>query len=273
MRTVLLFFISLSTFFNAHSQAVQAYTTVENIDYVEKPVSDYQRAQCQLDIHYPTEGEKRPIIIWYHGGGLTGGRKEIPSFLKEKGYVIVGVGYRFSPLVKVEDIIQDAAKSVSFVLKHAEKYNGDAGKMFLSGHSAGGYLALMLGLNKRYLKEEGLDANQLAGIIPFSGQAITHFTARKEQGVDEKQPTIDAYSPLFWVRKDAAPIVLLTGDREKEMLGRYEENAYLKRMLNVVGHRDTRLLEFDGYGHDMVYPGLPVLLDEVSRILKQKDTN
>ncbi len=271
MRTVLLFFISLSTIFHAHSQDAKAYKTVENISYVDKPASDYQAAQCKLDIHYPVAGEKKPIIIWYHGGGLTGGQKEIPTFLKAKGYVIVGVGYRFAPQVKVEDIIQDAAKSVSFVLKHAEKYNGDKNKLFLSGHSAGGYLALMLGLNKRYLKEEGIDADQLTGIIPFSGQTVTHFTARKEQGIDEKQPTIDAWAPLFWVRKDAPPIILLTGDREKELLGRYEENAYLKRMLTIVGHPDVKLLEFDGYGHDMVYPGLPVLLDEVKRILKQKD--
>ena len=44
-------------------------------------------------------------------------------------------------------------------------------------------------------------------------------------------------------------MLLLSGDRELEMLGRYEENAYFWRMMQVVGHPDVRLLEFDGFDH------------------------
>ncbi|HLS96956.1 MAG TPA: alpha/beta hydrolase [Sphingobacterium sp.] len=266
MKTLLLLFLSFGTL----TTFGQDYRTEENIAYVEKAGSSYQREQCLVDIYYPTSGEQRPVVVWYHGGGLTGGRKEIPEFLKNKGLVVVGVGYRFAPNVKVEDIISDAAKAVSFVIKHAERYRIDRTKVFLSGHSAGGYLALMLGLNKAYLHAEGIDADRLKGVISFSGQAITHFTARKEQGIAEKQPTVGPLAPLYWVRSEAPPIVLLTGDREKEMLGRYEENAYLKRMLSIAGHNDVRLFEFQGYGHDMTYPGFPVLIDEINRILKQE---
>lgn len=271
MRYFTLLFISLGIWHLSHAQEIQ-YKTIENIRYTDATASsDYEEAQCKLDIHYPTSGEARPIVLWFHGGGLTGGNKEIPEFLKEKGLVVVGVGYRFAPQVKVEDIIRDAAKATSFVVKNASEYRGDATKIFLSGHSAGGYLALMITLNKTYLEKEGLDADNLAGIIPFSAQTITHFTARNEQGIEEKQPTIDALAPLFWVRKDAPPITLLTGDRELEMLGRYEENAYLKRMLSIVGHKRTKLLEFQGYNHGMVYPGLPVLLEEIKQILAEKE--
>ena len=44
------------------------------------------------------------------------------------------------------------------------------------------------------------------------------------------------------------------------MLGRYEENAYFRRMLLLAGHKDVTLYEFDGYGHDMCGPGYPLLL-------------
>lgn len=265
MRLLILLFISLGIRSIGYTQEIR-YETVENISYVGETASDYAKEQCKLDIHYPTSGSNVPVVLWFHGGGLTGGGKEIPAFLKEKGLVIVGVGYRFSPKVKVEDIIRDAAKATSFVMKNIGKYQGDTEKMFISGHSAGGYLALMLALNKTYLAAEGMDADQLAGIIPFSAQTITHFTARNEQGIKEEQPTIDALAPLFWVRKDAPPVTLLTGDRELEMLGRYEENAYLKRMLSIVGHENVTLLEFQGYNHGMVYPGLPILLQEVKRL-------
>ncbi|MGO1244673.1 alpha/beta hydrolase [Sphingobacterium sp. JB170] len=267
MRAFILTFIFIGNFLLSFSQQV-AYKTDTNILYVQAPESEYQSTRCRLDIHYPTSGEKRPIIIWYHGGGLTGGEREVPDFLREKGYVIVGVGYRFADRVKVEQVIQDAAKAVAFMARAGGKYSGDTSKIFLSGHSAGGYLALMLGLNKDYLEREGYDADKLVGVISFSGHGITHFAARKEQGIPEKQPIIDEYAPLFWVRKSPVPFVLLTGDRELEMLGRYEENAYLKRMLLLAGHQDVKLMEFQGYGHGMTHPGFPILLQEMERILK-----
>jgi len=269
MRHIILLFISLLVWYTGYAQDI-TYQTTKDISYVEVGATDYEQEQCKLDIHYPTSGEAKPILLWFHGGGLTGGKKEIPAFLKEKDLVVVGVGYRFAPKAKVADIIRDAAKATSFVVKNAAQYRGDTTKIFISGHSAGGYLALMLALNKTYLAKEGMDADRLTGIIPFSGQTITHFTARKEKGIGEKQPTIDELAPLYWVRKDAPPIILLTGDRELEILGRYEENAYLKRMLSIAGHKNNKLLEFQGYGHDMVYPGLPVLLQEIKRLMKEQ---
>ena len=72
---------------------------------------------------------------------------------------------------------------------------------------------------------------------------------------------IDRFAPLFHVRADAPPLVLITGDRELEMLGRYEENAYLWRMMQVAGHQKTRLHELGGFNHGgMAAPAFGVLL-------------
>ncbi|MDX1545226.1 MAG: alpha/beta hydrolase, partial [Christiangramia sp.] len=80
---------------------------------------------------------------------------------------------------------------------------------------------------------------------------------------------IDEWAPLYYVRKDTPPILLITGDREKEMLGRYEENAYFYRMMKVAGQDDIELYEMDGYGHLMSYPGFPLLLDFVKERTKK----
>ncbi|MEE9437509.1 MAG: hypothetical protein V3V14_00830 [Saprospiraceae bacterium] len=76
---------------------------------------------------------------------------------------------------------------------------------------------------------------------------------------------------MYHIRKDAPPLLLITGDRELELLGRYEENAYMMRMMKVVGHKDTRLLEMSGYGHGMTHPAFPLLMNEVKRIIKKKN--
>jgi len=226
--------------------------------------------RCKLDIYYPTDKKKFATIVWFHGGGLTGGNKELPDALKNEGICIVGVNYRLAPGVKAPAYIEDAAAAVAWVFRHIDQYGGDASQIFISGHSAGGYLAMMIGLDKRYLAAHDIDADSIAGLIPLSGQAITHFAIREEYGMKESHPLVDQFAPLYHVRHDAPPLLLITGDREQEMLGRYEENAYLARMMKVAGHRQTRLLELQGYGHGMTYPAFPLLLEEVRRISSNK---
>lgn len=251
------------------------YETKTNIQYYNAATNksdSYINERCVLDIYYPKNTKNFATIVWFHGGGLTGGSKEIPEALKNKGFAIIGVNYRLSPKVKAEKCIEDAAAAIAWAFNTIGSYGGDNTQIFVSGHSAGAYLALMNGLDKKWLQKEGIDANKIAGLIPFSGQCITHFEIRRENGIPEKQPTIDAFAPLYHVRADAPPLLLITGDRELEMLGRYEENAYMERMMKLVGHKETKLYELDGYGHGMTEPGFPLLINEVNRIIKEKQT-
>jgi acetyl esterase/lipase len=255
-----------------HAQEIQ-YETKENIQYYEQSVNQsdaYIDERCVLDIYYPTNREDYATVVWFHGGGLTGGNKQIPSALKEKGVCVIGVNYRLYPRVKAPTYIIDAAAAVAWTFNNISDFAGDPSLIFISGHSAGGYLTSMVGLDKSYLEEHEIDANKIAGLIPFSGHTITHFTVREERGIPGTQPIIDNLAPLYHVRPDAPPLLLITGDRELEMLGRYEENAYLMRMMKVVGHPDTRLYEMDGYGHGMTQPAFPLLLNEVQRITELK---
>lgn len=268
MKLVFTFFllIGLSSFTYAQNDG---YQTIKDIPYYDHKISAQNISiaeRCLLDIYYPNQAEGYSTIVWFHGGGLTGGEKELPHELMNKGMAVVGVNYRLAPSAQAPDYIHDAAAAVAWVFNNIAQYGGDPDKIFISGHSAGGYLAMMIGLDKTYLAHHEIDANRIAGLIPLSGQTITHFTIRAENQIDEKQPTVDKYAPLYHVRPDAPPLLLITGDRELEMLGRYEENAYLARMMKVAGHNQTRLLELQGYGHGMTYPAYPLLLEEVERL-------
>ena len=69
------------------------------------------------------------------------------------------------------------------------------------------------------------------------------------------------------MRADCPPIVLVCGDREQELFGRYDENQYFARMMKLVGHKQTYLYELDGYDHgDMIGPGLPVVLKHIRKM-------
>ena len=107
-------------------------------------------------------------------------------------------------------------------------------------------------------------------MIPLSGHTITHFTPRQERGLKDTDVIVDDMAPLAHVRKDAPPLLLITGDREKEMLGRYEENAYMMRMMRVVGHKETTILELQGYGHGIVEPACPIVIRTIKDIAKKR---
>lgn len=246
----------------------QAAERRNNISYYSDsiPITDeYIKSQCKLDIYYPKNTKNFATIVWFHGGGITGGSKEIPKELMDKGVAVIGVGYRLSPKAVAPAYIEDAAAAVAWVFKNIATFGGNNKLIFVSGHSAGGYLGMMLTLDKQYLSKYNINPNSIAGLIPFSGQAITHFTVRQEMGIKDIQPTIDKYAPLYHVRADAPPMLLITGDRELELLGRYEENTYLNRMMKLAGHKSTRIFELQGFDHGgMAVPAFPLLLKEVA---------
>lgn len=246
------------------------YVVRENLSYSNSS-DPYAKERCVLDISYDDSAEGRPVIVWFHGGGMTGGSKYIPDDLTGCGYVVVAPNYRLLPNVKAEDSLDDAAAAVAWTFEHAEEFGGDPKKIFVSGHSAGGYLTSLIGLDKKWLGKYGVDADSIAGLIPYSGQAVTHYAVRHMNGIPELQATIDSLAPIFHVRKDAPPYIIISGDREQELYGRYEENAYLWRMLNLVGHPYVKIYELDGYNHgDMVEGGHHIMKTEIANLLKAK---
>jgi acetyl esterase/lipase len=275
MNSVLTTVASLTAFVSVslHSltYAQDNYATEKDVPYRTAAEQDpHSTERCRLDLYYPKNQDDYPTVVWFHGGGLEKGNKEVPTELKDKGIAVVAVNYRLSPLAKAPAYIDDAAAAVAWTFQNIERYGGNRKKIFVSGHSAGGYLTTMIGLDKSWLEKYRIDANEIAGLVPYSGHTVTHFTIRKERGIPETKIIVDALAPLNHTRSDAPPMLLITGDRELELLGRYEENAYLWRMMKVSGHQETELMELDGYDHGaMAAPAHPLMLKFIQRTLKR----
>ena len=266
-----LFIISLfSIFFIALNAQKTEYILEEDISYYSNVKDAYQKERCKIDIYYPKNSENFPTVVWLHGGGLKGGNKSIPIQLQEKGIAVIAVNYRLYPKVKTPVFIEDAAAAVAWTFKNIESYGGDPSKIIVSGSSAGGYLTLMVGLDKSYLKKHQIDADDIFALLPLTGHAITHFTVRSENGISKEQPIIDRFAPLYHVRANAPPVVLYTGDPELEMLGRAEENAYMMRMLKVAGHQNVKHIILNGYGHGISVPALPLVVKEINKLISNE---
>lgn len=243
----------------------------KDVVYTAK-TDDYSRERLRLDVYTPEGAEAAPVVVWFHGGGLTGGEKFIPDELKDEGLVVVAPNYRLIPRVGADECIDDAAEAVAWVFAHAKEIGGDPTKIFVAGHSAGGFLTSMIGLDRERLAHYGVSADSIAGLIPYSGQVITHFADRKKMGIGELTPVIDRNAPLFHVRGDSAPYIIITGDAETELFGRYEENLYMWRMMRLAGHPDVKIYKLGGYDHGaMAVPAHHILKSEIRRILSERN--
>ena len=249
------------------AQAQNAYRTNKDISYVSGSETDtYRLERCKLDIYYPENKKDFSTIVWFHGGGMEGGNKFIPKELREQGFAVVAVNYRLSPKAKNPAYIEDAAEAVAWVFKNIKKYGGRKDHIFVSGHSAGGYLSLILAMDKKYMAAYGANADSVAAYLPVSGQTVTHFTIRKERGLPDGIPVVDEYAPVNKARKETAPLVLITGDKHLEMAARYEENALLEAVLKSIGNKKVTLYEMQGFDHGQVLgPACYLITDYVKR--------
>lgn len=114
----------------------------------------YKRVQdCPLhaEVYRTEDSERKPGIIWLHGGGLIFGNRHMLPLEQMKlylaaGYTIISVDYRLAPETKLEAIIADVQDAYHWVRNQgADLLHIDPDRLAVIGHSAGGYLSLMLG--------------------------------------------------------------------------------------------------------------------------------
>lgn len=219
----------------------------------------YAVTQCRLDLYLPAKAPDSgfPMIVWFHGGGLTAGSKSGPGDVAlakrfvEKGIAVAQVEYRFSPKVKYPVYLQDAARAVAWVVAEGPKRGVNPKAIFVGGHSAGGYISSMLAMDERLLKDAGVPAGAVAGFVPVSGQLVTHFQVRAERGLPRERIVSDEASPIFHARQNAPPILLLVGD--KDMAARVEEaKLFTVVMTEVAKNKTTQCLVVPGRDHGSI---------------------
>lgn len=248
----------------------KGYNYIQNVSYTSADEADaYRKERCVLDIYYPETDKGFATLVWFHGGGLEGGNKELLEGFRRQGFAVVSVNYRLFPKCKCPDYIDDAAMALAWTFDNIEKYGGNKEQIYVSGHSAGGYLTLMLVLAKEYGEKYGLDVDKIAKAYPVSGQTVTHYTIRKERGLPDGIPVIDEYAPMTHAARGGAPMILISGDRNLEMLARWEENAHLQSLLVNFKH-DSVLYEMQGFNHvSVLAPAVALITSDIKKLWRE----
>ena len=216
--------------------------------------------RCRINLSLPATGTGFPTLVWFHGGGLTGGSRGAPEGLATRGIAVAAAGYRLSPTVACPVYIEDAAAATAWVLEHIGEYGGDPAKVFIGGYSAGAYLSTMVVMDPAYLARHGRKPMDLAGLCPVSGQMTTHFTVLGERKLPKEVPVVDAFAPVAHARAELPPILLITGAAGLDIPCRVEENRWFAAVLRQTGHQRVEMHELGGFDHSTCVAGATPLI-------------
>lgn len=222
--------------------------------YDVKVISYGEHVQQEIYLSIPKQQAEKPfpVMVWYHGGGLTGDGSDAPAALWNGLMVIAEVRYRTSGVeFTALDALDDATAALALVLDHIGDFGGDPKRVFIGGISAGGWLSAMIGMNPNLLAKYDHSHHELLGLILVTGQMTTHFQLKHDLGYSRlgATPVLDEYAPIYWMAPDVPPLVCITGSEGYDMPGRPAENAYMVQMLKMLGHPDATYIELDGFTH------------------------
>jgi acetyl esterase/lipase len=206
----------------------------------------------KLDVYAPEKpvSNPAPVIVFFYGGSWNSGAKGDYRFvaqrLAEQGYVVVIPDYRLYPEARFPVFLEDGALALRWVQNQAKGFGGDAHRIFLMGHSAGAYNAVMLALDPRWTAKAGFDRDRLKGVIGLAGPYDFKLNTDLLRGVFGGVPDPAETQPVSYATTKAPPMLLLTGEDDETVEPRNSES--LARHLRENGN-PVRLRRYPNEDH------------------------
>jgi acetyl esterase/lipase len=209
-----------------------------------------------LDILTPggAPRDARPGAIVIHGGGWIGGSRDWVAELVclrfiEKGFVVANVEYQVAKDAKAPAAVDDVLRAARWFLENTPKFGVDPSRVVVTGDSAGGHLALMVGMwpetpprVRAVVNFFGItDVNdQLAG---SNRRPSTVQWVPEQEGRDELAQRM---SPLMYARAGLPPILTIHGTADPSVP--YEHAVKLTKAIQSAGGTAI-LVTVEGGGH------------------------
>ena len=191
----------------------------------------------RLDVWQNQESKTAlPTVTYIHGGGLEFGDRmgAVPYLFPylNRGWNVVNVEYRLSSQALAPAAVKDVRCALRWVHRNAAKLNIDTDRIVITGHSAGGYLALMTGM---LTAQDGFDDNCPASDAekPLKVAAIVNWFGPSDFGVllqgapalrphavkwigdqPDSGALIMRVSPITYVRPGLPPVISVHGDTD-----------------------------------------------------------
>ena len=205
----------------------------------------------KLDVYVPKNPEgPAPVVFFIYGGGWKNGDRADYAFvgqaLASRGFVTVIADYRLVPEVKYPEFLEDNAQALRWVQDNIATYGGDTARLFIAGHSAGAYGAVMIGLDRSFFREYGITM-PVRGIAALSGPYDFYpFEYDEVRVAFGEAPNPEGTQPVNLVTPESPPMYLASGTTDP--IVRVENTVTLAQKLKAQNVWVTERY-YEGFGH------------------------
>jgi acetyl esterase/lipase len=203
--------------------------------------------RARLDLYIPDGLQAAaPVLLFFHGGSWQSGNKNIYRFFGQAfasvGTIVAIADYRLYPEVKYPVFVEDGAAAFTFLHEKIAQHGGDPTRLFLSGHSAGAFIAAMLACNPAF----GVDRSWIRGVIGIAG-AYDFLPLYDPVLIDIfGGDRVMATQPIKYARNPSPPMLLAHGTKD-HTAGAGNSRRMAKR-LREAGN-EVELIEYPGVTH------------------------
>jgi acetyl esterase/lipase len=205
----------------------------------------------QLDVYVPHGlTGPAPVLLFFYGGGWQGGDRinylAFGQAFASAGIVTAVADYRLYPQVKYPGFVEDAAGALAWLHGHAGAYSGDPQRLFVSGHSAGAYNAVMLASEPKFIERLGGRLDWIRGVIGIAGP-YNFLPMSDPIYVDMFHGTNNTDSmPVYHLDGKRPPMLLVTGGEDSTVAPSNTKSMAAK--LKSFGS-EVREIHYRGVGH------------------------
>ncbi|WP_244465695.1 alpha/beta hydrolase [Devosia chinhatensis] len=207
--------------------------------------------RSRLDVYAPEQrGAPAPVVFFIYGGGWSRGERGEYEFvgraLASRGFVTVIADYRLYPEVSYPLFLEDGARALRWVQDNIANFGGDPNRLFLAGHSAGAYNAVMQALDPSFRAEFGVTM-PILGVAALSGPYDFYpFEYNEVRDVFGQAPSPEGTQPINLITSEAPPMYLATGTTDP--IVRMQNTQRFADRLRAQGVWVTTQY-YDGFGH------------------------
>ena len=209
-----------------------------------RTVANYGHTLMERLTVYPADVPFSPVLIFIHGGYWKIGTGDEYDFIAagpaRAGFTVVIVTYELAPKVNIPEMVRQVRASVAWTAKHIGEYNGDTGRIFLAGHSAGAHLSAMT--IDTHWQNYGLAADTIKGMLLISGlydlEPVSQCFVQPAVRITAEH--ILWYSPARILKTANIPLTIVWGDLETPAFRNQSFNYY--HAWKRVGNQATSLL-------------------------------
>ncbi len=251
------------------AEALHGLVLTRDVDYIAG--EDYADDKDKLDVYMPEGANGVPVVVFFHGGALTAGSKAtgqaVATRLVPHGVGVVSANYRLSPGVMHHAHMEDATAAFAWVIENIERYGGDPERVFVSGHSAGAYLAALMAVDPSYLAAHHLGLDEVRGAIPISAFLYVEETAKDRPkvawGEDPKEWLMASVSPH--IGSAQTPMLLIYADGDAQW--RRDQNDRFGIALFAAGNHQIRVVEVPNRTHTSLMSQMNAGDDEIGDLV------